>query len=553
MCTNKEFFKTQNKTEISFDSNGQVPLPANIRPVIILKGSDYDLGYQWYQQLFQIFGSWILENIAKRQFNKSQLKALEIYKNYIRDYTPEWINMIKGMSEGATNAGVPLSYENILAHVVYPFSTESGNISPGCSGFAAWGKATTNGKLVAMGSTDHEPLPEVTIVVFPEEGGNNFITSPIYASMRSSGGHPGLNNQGLVNVHHAATRWIAAKPIEDRTPGVIEGLATWHTLRFANNANKALEMQLSYPSGDGNIGGFWADVKGNAFAIERNNPPIIRRAGDYGETDFLYSTNNAISKELDYAQNPPEKGNSYIEHGGWIGSGFTISSVTRNLWINNFLDSYKGQVDLDFAMMMMRFPGIPPDYPTLEEADAAYLPTKGKGWHVAPASLMNSLVGIVLPGEGLYYITNCAVRKGYSHAPGKHFYGIEPIHSFYQLKLTYNSDLADVIYGTRERARYNLYYANHELRKLSYWDIPYVPLDEVFNKAAIEWQKGRFYIEDAKKTAGNESIYNYGKALRAYTRCQALANHVYESLVPPPTTPMDLGLNKAKFLQDAGY
>lgn len=552
MCNN-EYFKVKNHTEILFDSTGQVPLPANIRPVIILKGSDYDLGYQWYQQISQIFGSWILKNVVERQFSLDQLKELGIYNNYIKEYAPEWIDMIKGMAKGATDMGIPMSYENVLAHIVYPFSHETKFESLGCSGFAAWGKSTTDKNLIAMGSTDHELLPEVTVVIFPKEGGNNFITSPVYAAMRSSGGHPGLNDKGLVNVHHAATRWIAAKPIEDRTPGMVEGIAIWHTLRFADNADEALKMQLSYPSGDGNIGGFWADIKGNAFAIERNNPPIIRRSGDYGETDFLYSTNNAISKELGYAQNPPEEGNTYIEHAGWKGTGCTISSVTRNLWIWNFLDSYKGQINLDFAMMMMRFQGISPDFATLEEADAAYYSMKGKGWNITPSSLKNSLVGILLPTEGLYYITNRAIRNGYSDGPGGHFYGIEPIHSFYQLKLTNRSSLEEVMCNARDTAQYRLYYANRELRKLNYWDIPYAALDEVFNKAAIEWQKARFYVEEAKKTSGNESIYNCGKVLRAYTRCQALANHVYESLIPPPTTPMDLGLYKAKFLEDVGY
>ncbi len=45
--------------EISFA--GEVPMPPNFRPVVILSGSDYEMGYQFYQQLIQIFGPWILE------------------------------------------------------------------------------------------------------------------------------------------------------------------------------------------------------------------------------------------------------------------------------------------------------------------------------------------------------------------------------------------------------------------------------------------------------------------------------------------------------------
>lgn len=34
-----------------------VPIPPNVRPVIILSGSDYEIGNQWFQQYVQIFGS----------------------------------------------------------------------------------------------------------------------------------------------------------------------------------------------------------------------------------------------------------------------------------------------------------------------------------------------------------------------------------------------------------------------------------------------------------------------------------------------------------------
>jgi len=54
---------TFHEPEISFA--GEVPLPPNVRPVILLKGSDYDLGYQYYQQLVQIFGRWVASHHRK--------------------------------------------------------------------------------------------------------------------------------------------------------------------------------------------------------------------------------------------------------------------------------------------------------------------------------------------------------------------------------------------------------------------------------------------------------------------------------------------------------
>ena len=79
-------------------------------------------------------------------------------------------------------------------------------------------------------------------------------------------------------------------------------------------------MLLDYFSGDGNAGGFWVDIGGNAFVIEcRENPKIIRQPGDNGETDFIYATNNAIHRDLGHCQ-PGIVNNVYIPHGGWLGT-----------------------------------------------------------------------------------------------------------------------------------------------------------------------------------------------------------------------------------------
>ena len=155
--------------------------------------------------------------------------------------------------------------------------------------------------------------------------------------------------------------------------GSRKALANLHTLRFANSAAEAKDMQLAYPSGDGFAGGFWADIQGDAYIIESGeNPRAIRRPGDYGERDFIYSTNNALCKELAHCQNPPPKGNVYVPHGGWLGTGATISSVSRNLGLWNMLHHYHGQVDLDFVRMVSRFPG---------EATSPSNPGRG-GWDV---------------------------------------------------------------------------------------------------------------------------------------------------------------------------
>jgi hypothetical protein len=532
--------------EISF-VEGDVPVPPNVRPVIVLQGSDYDLGYQYYQQLVQIFGKWILERARTHPLSSEEKKLRDANEGHIKEHAPEMIDMMRGMAEGATAAGVPLSYDEVVWHFTREQKERIRIFPTGCSGFAAWGSATKDGRLICSGSTDHELAFEITFAVFPEKG-YRFFLSPFWPTdFGELGGHPGMNDKGLAYVHHGATHWIKSKPENTWTDGLGEGIAIIHTLRFAKDANEAQKMQLSYPSGNGFAGGFWADVQGNAWVIEsREDPRGIRKAGDYGETDFLYSTNNAICKELGHCQNPPPEGNTYIPHGGWLGTGATISSVSRNVELWNMLHRYPGQVDLNFAKMIWRFCGSPPAFRTLEEADLDYYRTQGEGWNAQVCELFNSLVGVMIPDDGdkgLYYVSSgCASRVAHPLFARGHHYHVSPTHSFYQLKL--GSSPSNLVETTREKARYDLYYSNQELRKLNYSDVAYVPLDALFNQATTEWHKGNYHRDLALGAQGdkNETIYRWGKALRSYTRCQAYARQVYNALVPPAAKPEDLGL-----------
>ncbi|MEI9476209.1 MAG: hypothetical protein WCO26_06505 [Deltaproteobacteria bacterium] len=575
---------------------GKVPLPPSVRPVIILSGSEFDMGYQWYQQLVQIYGPKPLKERAYRRITTEERKVLKAIQWYIKNWVPEMIDLLRGMVAGAKDAGIPLSYEEVLAKwsidafrgeadqqkkiisaafggiprgwtsmdsyklESFPGLPESEDVEfpaeDNCSGFAAWGKTTRDGKLVCGGNGDHQIILgeneinnfEYIVAIFPKEG-NNFV----FSTSTGCCWHPAMNNKGVAMFHHGCSGYLDRfrKPEEQNfSCGVPNTMITMRALRFANNADQAKDIVLSLPTGDGRIGGAWADVSGDAFVIEnRDNPRCIRMPGDNEETDFIYSTNNLFSRELRESMIPPPDGNVFIPHGGWFGTGLTLSSVPRNLELWNMLHYYQGHVDLDFAMMMYRFPAEQPAYPTLEEADAKYYTTQGKGWNQRICTLQNAMVGVLQPdngNKGLYYVSNgCLARTGSPFQPRGHYYRIAPTYTFYELKL--ESDHEKLTLAAKDRAQYDLYYANRELRKLNYGDCAYAPLDQIFNQAAIEWQKGEYHLRFAKKTKGNESLNYWGKTTRAFTRCQALARQVYESLVPPASNPEGLGLKSWEY------
>ena len=559
------------KAEIIYD--GKVPLiPPPVRPVLILSGSDYEMGYQYGEQRVQIFGPYESAYVYrhfKGRLTEKDLKTLQVYERHIKQQTPWLIDFMKGIVDGATKAGIELTYEEVMAYFVSTWGSGtdwyrreikaySGNETHGsgddmkdenkdndCSGFAAWGSATKDGKLIFTGCGDHCILPFEVILMFFPETGNNFVLS----TDTGEGYHPGMNNKGLAYAHHGAGPY--AGPYGGKsTYGIPVCFATMNTLRFANNASEALKMQLSYTTITKRAMGIWADIHGNGYVIESNDPPAFRKPGDHNEKDFLYATNTFLIQELREIEFPhPKSGLNYVPQIGFIGIGNSsnsISGIDRSAQFWNLLHNYHGEIDLEFIKMMWRFPGKQPAYPSLEEADASYLPTQGAGWDIHVGAQDNSAVVMGKPDDGdkgLYYVSNGSLcRVSSPLAPRAHFYRIAPTYSFYQLQLAASPEA--VVNAAQDRAQYELYYANLELRKLNYWDLPYVPLDKIFNRAAIEWRKGFEYRNLASVTKGSEAINHYSKALRGFTSSQAFARQVYNALVPPAEKPEDLGLKE---------
>jgi hypothetical protein len=555
------------KPEITYEDG--VPLMPSVYPVLILQGSDYDIGYQYSQQLIQIFGPWYIKKF-QRGFTEEERTFLKATQWYVKEYAPEFIEQFKGMADGATDAGVEWSYEEVLAahcrppvlevYPVYhalpplfpgtePAESQKMGMPPACGGFVAWGSATKDGKLIAAGGGDGPSISFTLywrVIILPETG-NNYIYAPL--GIANYGCHPGMNNKGLVYAHHGDGVGGNEKPGH----GIGERLMTQHALRFANNAKEALEMELAYPYGfrpAGLWGGLWADISGDAFDLECRDPLAVRRAGDHGEKDFLYGYNTNFTKSL-----KPFIGKGYELYKGWPvhyfeHGGFNMDdmmSVRRCLFAWNMLHNYHGEVDPEFAKMMYRMPAPPPDYPTLEEAEIGIQENYGAGWNSYIGSLSNGVGAVMLPDDGdngLYYAASARTvgRQAQPLTKGDYFFHIAPTNTYYQLKLASNT--TDIVMAARQRSQYDLYAAHNELRKLTYADCAYAPLDEIFNKAATESQKGDYYFELARGTKGNESLYNDAKALRAFTRCQAYANQVYEALVPPADNPTDLGLRE---------
>lgn len=569
-------FKSISIPEIEFVDG--VPIFPWAKPVVILKGSDYEMGYQYSKQLSQIFGVWILK-IIEHEFTLEQSKAIKGYEYYIKKHTPEMIDFFKGMVNGAKDVGVDISYEEVLAQFCLGV-TESGGYKtplsdqPGfpediddshrCGSCAAWGKATEDGKVITSSSSDGNDHFNITLICFPDSG-NAYIHSPYYAvgPWVSAGGHSGMNDKGVVYVHHGVTQTAQSIGKNPRY-GIQSDIAIRHTLRFANTAEEAVKITLNYettgdPSGGGyyGTGGFWIDKDKNAFVIERSDdPPVIRKPGDVGEKDFMYATNNLLSNALG------KERQDYIDHGGWYRNDrppLKNGNVGRNLFIFHLFTDYHGHIDLEFMKMVWRYRGdvIPtensPD--TWEEITKKKSQMSDSQYLITIGHIYNAYVTITIPEEKLYFVsTTYATWK--SNVINPYIHGFRwlayPTRAFYRLFL--GSNPGEVMKAARHQAEIDLFLADSKLRELNYHDPAYAPLDAILNQAIIEWTKGDFWrgpdgvgFTSTKKPKEEEGIYYWAKATRAFTRCQLLARKVYYALVPPATKPSDLGLEPWKF------
>jgi hypothetical protein len=575
-------FDIGSKPEIEFVDG--VPIFPWARPVVILKGSDFEMGVQYARQLSQIFGAWILE-LIHCDLSDRQLKALRADEWYIKKEAPEMIGFFQGMVEGAKKAGVALTYDQVLAQFClgvkdgeyvdppadlsgYPKEVESssaiGNPAK-CGSAAAWGTATKDGKVITSGSSDGSDHFNVTIVCFPADG-NAYIHSPYSAvgPWVSAGGHSGMNDKGLVYVHHGVTETVQDQGKKPRY-GIQSDIAIRHTLRYANDAEQAVKMILGYQTtgdfaGGGyyGTGGFWVDKGGKAFVIERSDQPaVVRKPGDCGEKDFMYATNTLLSRELG------KDGEEYVDHGGWLKKGVPPCrdlSVSRNLYVYNLFSEYHGQVDLEFMMMVWRFRSgplpvtAPPD--VWEEKTMAQDKEGGcEAWETL-GRMTNACVTITVPADNLYFVSTTYPPREPTLGYPLEFHDTRWLayatRAFYRLKL--GSSPAEVMRAAKYQAETDLFLADRELGKLNYHDPAYAPLDAVYNQAVIEWTKGDFWrgpdgvgFTLTKKPPEEEGIYYWSRATRAFVRCQLLARKVYDALVPPATKPSDLGLRPWRY------
>ena len=528
------------------DDPSRDSIPPSILPVVILEGSDYEMGFQYGEQAAAYIDrtredKWAA---ALRRFSREEvLRALRANQTFVRSYTPEWFDFMQGMADGATKAGRPMTYTDVLLMnctlpdpktSAYPEGAEDDELtSKRCSVASAWGSATRDGKLIGLDTLDTPDVAHAVVVVaFPDKG-NAYMCG---ADAGEIGDHFLMNNRGLFLGNSGGGS--SPRP-EDEGYGLAWACSLPYLVRFAGGAFEARDMvmkwQINVPENF-----HFVDVRGEACVVEKTAAvQAVRVPGDFGERDFLFSTNNYLHADM-----------KVTKEGGFVGEhgGYGAYSAPRNKMIWDLFDNYRGEIDVEFAKMVLRFPGAPPPWPP------------AGGWGAMFCRPTNLWTAVVLPDdgdEGVAHICTgppgrvlhasiagdgSVMRPTYRYAAGTH--------TFYRLQLAKRP--VKVVEAAKKAAEEEIATAYGKLMGLNYRDTGYGDLKELYGKAVTEMFEGRnaynravVEMEAAGGSAGeakNRALALFGRAASLYARAQAHAREVYEALVPAPTSPVDLGL-----------
>lgn len=583
-------------TEILFSDD--VPLVPTICPVVVLEGSNRDMGRQYARQVIEIYGKWIFARQAGRMFTEAERAEIVRWRQELQRHMPETLEFARGWAIGATQAGLPMTEEQAVAiltgtrkpamapaplgfafidpkddksHAAYMGMPSKGDVAPEdlCSGIAAWGKATTDGKLVAGSSTDHDMTYEATIVAFPADG-NAFIYTPFSANgaipmlgEQFMSGHPGFNSKGMAYVHHAGGN--TGEPKEQWGYGVRRGPMTLHLLQYCDDAADACDRQLDFPVGDtaislGSAGGLFAD-NGQAFAVEARAgcpdapQPIIRRQtyDAYGRGyDVLYANNNAIDPRSGHLNAPPPEGYRYSLAGGWytfdakaidVARGgaamrclMAKSSEGRNRYAYRVAMEGYGRIDLDYMTMAYRQSGVVPagDFDDLSAKWYA-----GAQWDCSVAHRHNALVAVIKPdveGGGIFRACMGPANRAVDlKDPGHGYYYYDETNAFWELRLkSCPEDVAETAAATAEA---DVAAAAAVLEKLPADHAGRAALGSFLARARDAMAAGRVALERRGKGDRDTMLATVARAVRGFTTAQVRARQVIEAIHPPPATP----------------
>jgi hypothetical protein len=279
--------------------------------VLHLRGTPYQLGYQHgvllKDEISEVLTGGLTGAAAVIAKNTGIDFSLAIEKMMVGEKAmepyipPEFKEEMQGIADGISEAGVSLTYEDVLlwntmydqrCFYAHPNPADPNNppircpYPPGCSSFSAWGEATLDGKMIFGKNMDNLNIPgilenRILVIVDPDHGyGHTFITHP---GMLAIDG--GINEDGVAMM----TQYSASA--HETLQGCGIGILTRLILSNVHRIEDAVNILTVYPRCTG-INYHVADSKVNrAAVIEVSATEVAVRYPEQGK-DILWATNH---------------------------------------------------------------------------------------------------------------------------------------------------------------------------------------------------------------------------------------------------------------------
>lgn len=287
-------------TQASGGFPADVPPPA-VRPVIVVSGDPYRMGYEYGQQAGDMIrrNFYFVESQALPIYHTwdAILAEMHKYEDVVNAETPEVLQVWHGIADGSG-----LSFDQAaLINLEVPMGIAPSSMSLGCENISAWGRATKGGQVICGANQDYGWLAGsycCTLVAFPD-GGNSFVSTPLAGEF---GGNFQMNSKGVVCLN-AAGQMGRPEDFQVGYPGIA---ASTYVLWKCDTAEQARDLFLHLKVGMGwNM--HFADANGHAYVIEQTSAAsAVRKAGDFGERDYLLNTNHFLTKTMQPAEFDPQ-------------------------------------------------------------------------------------------------------------------------------------------------------------------------------------------------------------------------------------------------------
>ncbi len=251
---------------------------------------------------------------------KAALRSLSAkYLDAIQRYSPETLDEMKGISEGAQ-----VRYEDVVYLNVFPEAVE------GCSTWVACGAATTTGEpLLAMNTDAFKPNRRAQIVLSVEpEGAYRHIGTALAGIVTP---HHGINEHGLAIAYMSL---LARKP-DTRTFGVPAYMIVSRILRRCANVHDALQELTRVSLSSAPSAFFFAD-KQRAARVETALCEYDTRVIEDGADGCCMrpSLERTVKHETTFTMMPQ----------------MTVNAVPRTRRMDQLLRKYSGRLDVQTMM-----------------------------------------------------------------------------------------------------------------------------------------------------------------------------------------------------------